>query len=137
MGVRHNTTTAFHPHSNGMVERFHKQLNNSLCSRWASSSWFQHLPWVLSGLHSVPREDSTTSSVEAVYGSDLVLPNQFQTPQDPPNQFYKDLRTQCLDFVQFQLVTILQLLLNSPSRFQILCYLVTWFLLVRMVTFLL
>jgi transposase InsO family protein len=30
LGVRHNTTTAFHPQSNGMVERFHRHLKEAL-----------------------------------------------------------------------------------------------------------
>ena len=71
-----------------MVERFHRQLKNSLRARHAASDWYSHLPWVLLGLHSAPREDSATFSAEAVYGSDLILPHQFLQSQDPPsNQF--------------------------------------------------
>jgi len=90
--IKHRTTTAFHPQSNGMVERFHRQLKNSLRARLASSNWFEHLPWVLLGLRSAPREDSASSAAEAVYGSDLVLPNQFPITADPPDQFYTNLR---------------------------------------------
>jgi transposase InsO family protein len=36
LGVRHNTTTAFHPQSNGMVERFHRRLKEALKVRAAS-----------------------------------------------------------------------------------------------------
>ena len=76
-----------------MVERFHRQLKNSLRARLASADWFNHLPWVLLGLRAAPREDSATSAAEAVYGSDLILPHQFLQSQDPPsNQFYEDLR---------------------------------------------
>ena len=31
INIKHKTTTAFHPQSNGMVERFHRQLKNSIC----------------------------------------------------------------------------------------------------------
>ena len=48
----------------------------------------EYLHWVLLGLCTVPREDSATSTFEAVYTSDLVL----------PNQFLKILKTQCLGF---------------------------------------
>jgi len=76
-----------------MVERFHRQLKNSLRARLASSDWFDHLPWVLLGLRVAPREDSATSASEMVYGSDLILPHQFLSMQDPPtSQFYDDLR---------------------------------------------
>ena len=75
-----------------MVERFHRQLKNSLRARLASSDWFEHLPWVLLGLLT-PREDSATSASEAVYGSDLTLPGQFLEVQDPPtNLFYENLK---------------------------------------------
>ena len=43
LGIKHISTTAFHPQSNGMVERFHRQLRNSLPARLASSDWFEHL----------------------------------------------------------------------------------------------
>ena len=43
LNIKHKTTTAFHPQSNGMVERFHRQLKNSLRARLASSSWFEHV----------------------------------------------------------------------------------------------
>ena len=44
-------------------------------------------------MRSTPREDSATSASESVFGSDLILPNQFSEVQDPPsNQFYAELR---------------------------------------------
>ena len=82
-----------------MVERFHRQLKNSLRARLASSDWFEHLPWVLLGLRTSPREDSATSASEAVYGSDLTLPGQFLVVQDPPtNLFYDNLKNSMFSF---------------------------------------
>ena len=76
--IKHKTTTAFHPQSNGMVERFHRQLL---------------------GLHTSPREDSATSASEAVYGSVLTLPGQFLEVQDPPtNLFYENLKNSMSGF---------------------------------------
>ena len=99
LSIHHVSTTAFHPQSNGMVERFHRQLKNSLRARLASSDWFEHLPWVLLGLRATPREDSATSASEAVYGSDLILPNQFLIVQDPPSkQFFEELRNSMSGF---------------------------------------
>jgi len=80
LGVEHVTTTAFHPQSNGMVERFHRQLKDGLRARAAGSSWLEHLPWVLLGLRSAPKEDAAVSSAEAVYGTQLVLPGQLHHP---------------------------------------------------------
>jgi transposase InsO family protein len=54
LGVRHNTTTAFHPQSNGMVECFHWRLKEALKARTASSDWPAHLAWVMLGLRVAP-----------------------------------------------------------------------------------
>ena len=98
--IKHNTTTAFHPQSNGMIERFHRRLKDSLPARLASSDWYEHLPWVLLGLRSALREDSATSASEAVYGSELVLPNQFSsTSLDlSSNQFFENLHSSMSGF---------------------------------------
>ena len=99
LNIKHKITTAFHPQSNGMVERFHRQLKNSLRAGLTSSDWFEHLPWVLLGLRAVPREDSATSASEAVYGSELILPHHFLAVQDPPSkQFYDDLKNSMSGF---------------------------------------
>ena len=131
--IKHKTTTAFHPQSNGMVERFHRQLKNSLSAHLGSSDWFEHLPWVLLGLNTSPREDSATSASEAVYGSALTLPGQFLEVQDPPtNMFYENLKNSMSGFQPTRLViTLLQptlfqkLLLQNSQPAQ-------WFLYVRM-----
>jgi len=83
-----------------MIERFHHRLKDSLRARLASSDWYEHLPWVLLGLRSTPREDSATSASEAVYGSELVLPNQFSSTSSDPssNRFFENLRSSMSGF---------------------------------------
>ena len=99
LNIKHKTTTAFHPQSNGMVERFHRQLKNSPHAHLAFSSRFEHLPWVLLGLRTSPREDSATSASEAVYGSDLTLPGQFlEVQESQTNQFYENLKNSMSGF---------------------------------------
>jgi transposase InsO family protein len=44
LGMSHITTTSFHPQSNGMVERAHRQIKDSLRARLAGSQWPEHLP---------------------------------------------------------------------------------------------
>jgi len=80
LGIQHISTTAYHPQSNGLVERFHRQLKESLRSRDAGSTWWEHVPWVLLGIRTAPKEDSAISAGEAVYGSALVLPGQLKDP---------------------------------------------------------
>jgi len=76
LGIQHQLTTAYHPQSNGMVERFHRQLKDALRSRNCGAAWAAHLPWVLMGLRAAPKEDSGISSAELVYGEPMRLPGQ-------------------------------------------------------------
>ncbi len=53
LGISHQMTTAYHPQSNGMVERAHRQLKDALRSRLAGVQWPQPYPgccWVLAGV---------------------------------------------------------------------------------------
>jgi transposase InsO family protein len=74
LGVTHITTTAYHPHSNGMVECAQRQIKDALHARLAGVEWPQHLPWVLLGLRAAPKEDAAISSAELVFGAALTLP---------------------------------------------------------------
>ena len=81
LGVQHHLTTAYHPQSNGMVERAHRQIKDALRARLAGADWLAHLPWTLLSLRATPKEDSAISSAEIVYGTPLVLPGQLTAPQ--------------------------------------------------------
>ena len=83
LGMRHILTTAYHPQSNGMVERFHRQLKQSLKARESGKSWLEHLPWTLLGLRAAPKEDSAVSSAEVVFGNQMILPHQAQSKEVP------------------------------------------------------
>ena len=58
LNIQHSPTTAYHPQSNGLVERFHRRLKDALRSRAAAADWHDHLPWVLLGIRTAFREDS-------------------------------------------------------------------------------
>ena len=77
LNIRHNTTTAYHPEANGMVERLHRRLKDALRARGAAENWPAHLPWVLLGLRSTTPEDGSPAPDQAVFGSSLILPGQF------------------------------------------------------------
>lgn len=93
LGYNHHFTTAYHPQSNGMVERVHRQIKEALKARGAGSDWPSHLPWVLLGLRSAPKEDSNISSAEILYGAPLVLPGQVGgVPETPAAVFSEKIR---------------------------------------------
>ena len=84
MGIKVSTTTAYHPQSNGLVERFYRALKDALrCAVRTSQSWAKALPWVLLGLRNAPKLDTATSTAEVVFGVPLRVPGAcFQTEQD-------------------------------------------------------
>jgi hypothetical protein len=95
LSITHIQTTAYHPQSNGLVERFHCRLKDSLRARLAGSDWTSHLPWVLLGT-SVPLEGGL-SPAEAVMGCQPLLPGQFLPVGDPPLEgFLEELCTSTL-----------------------------------------
>ena len=86
--ISHLTTTAFHPQSNGMVERMHRRLKATLHARCTTPDWFSHLPWFLLSFRSSPHEQSNLSPAEALYGTPLVLPAQFPATPEDDSSFY-------------------------------------------------
>ena len=80
LGIQVHRTTAYHPQSNGLVERFHRTLKAALKARLQGPRWTDELPWVLLGLRTVPKEDLDTSSAELVYGEPLTVPGEFVNP---------------------------------------------------------
>ena len=56
MGVSMHKTTAYHPQSNDLVERMHRQLKAALKARLSDHDWIDKLPIVLLGLRSSWKE---------------------------------------------------------------------------------
>ena len=80
--VHHVTTTAYHPQSNGMVERLHRQMKEALRARNAATAWIDHLPWVMLGIRATPKDDSGVSAAQAALGHQLSVPGQLPPPLD-------------------------------------------------------
>ncbi len=94
LNIQHSPMTAYHPQSNGLVERFHRRLKDALRSRASAADWHDHLPWVMLGIRASFRDDSEFSPAEAVFGSQLILPGQFvNTAESPSPSFLSDLQT--------------------------------------------
>ena len=93
LGIEHSPTTAYHPQANGLVERFHRQLKDSMRARLAARDWPAHLPWVLLGLRTAPKEDHNISAAELLYGVPLALPGELlETLEPPATSFLENLR---------------------------------------------
>lgn len=89
-GTHHVLTTAYHPSSNGLVERMHRQLKSSIMCH-SNENWVEVLPLVLLGMRTAWKDDLSTSSAELVYGEELRLPGDYfestsrQNPVDYTN----------------------------------------------------
>ena len=87
LGTKHSMTTAYHPQSNGAIERFHRTLKERLMARSQSAgsgSEMEHLPFVLLGLRTAVRDDSACSPADLVYGEPLRLPAAILDPPVAP-----------------------------------------------------
>lgn len=83
-GFHRNRTTAYHPASNGMVERMHRQLKTAIKCH-GSQSWTEALPLVLLGMRMAFKPDIQSSPAELVYGEALRLPGDFFQPSKMPH----------------------------------------------------
>ena len=80
LGIHAVHTTAYHPQSNGIIERFHRTVKERLMARAAGPNWMAHLPLVLLGIRTTAREDSGCSRADLVFGGTLRLPGEFVSP---------------------------------------------------------
>lgn len=109
LGTERIRTTAYHPASNGLVERFHRQLKAAIKAH-ESLDWYETLPLVLLGIRTSVKADLQCSAAELVYGTTLRLPGEFFVPRS------KD-TTDVQTYVQ-RLSTYMQALSPAQPRIQ-------------------
>ena len=89
LGSKRIGTTAYHPSSEGLVERFLQQLKASLKAYTEPLHWSEKLPLVLLGIRSVLKEDLHCTATKLVHGTTLCLPGEFlnsTSHTDTPDQ---------------------------------------------------
>ncbi|KRZ15995.1 Gag-Pol polyprotein [Trichinella zimbabwensis] len=76
IGCKHIATSAYHPQSNGLIERFHRHLKSALIAHMHQNGirWTEALPLVLLGLRSAVKADLCHAPAELIYVSSLRLP---------------------------------------------------------------
>lgn len=96
LGTNRLRTTSYHPSSNGLVERLHRQLKAAIRCH-ATERWTEVLPTILFGIRAAWREDLQASAAEMLYGQTLRLPGEFFAPKPSEHfssetDFVSDLR---------------------------------------------
>ena len=82
VGCRHIRTTAYHPASNGMTERWHRSLKAAIrCHE--NKNWLEVLPTVMLGLRNSYKDDIKATAAEMIYGTPLRLPGEFFIDTEP------------------------------------------------------
>lgn len=77
VGFHRLRSAAYHPQTNGMVERIHRVLKTSLKAR--NGDWLLNLPIVLMGIRCVPNS-SGSSPFEMLTGSQMLVPRTTVSP---------------------------------------------------------
>ncbi|GFU63019.1 retrovirus-related Pol polyprotein from transposon 412 [Trichonephila clavipes] len=81
-------TTALHPQSDGMIERFNRNILNSLSLLVSSNQldWDKKLPFFVCACRSAVHETTGYSPSQMLFGRDLRLPADllFNWPPDAP-----------------------------------------------------
>ena len=75
--ITRNRTTSYYSHSNGIVERFHRQLKAAIMAHETPNPWTNTLPAVLLGIRLAVKETLGRSAAEMTYGMTLRLPGYF------------------------------------------------------------
>lgn len=90
--ARHNISSAYHPQSQGALERFHqtlKSLLRSYCTE-LGGDWEEGLPWLLLAIREVVQESTGFSPNELVFGHVVrgpaaVLADEWRKEKPPEN----------------------------------------------------
>ena len=81
MGIKMNSTTAYHPQANGLVERLHRQLKASIMAHSTDRDWMDQLPMVMLGIRTAWRTELGCSPAELVFGTALKVPGLLVTEE--------------------------------------------------------
>ena len=77
-GIRALMTAPYHPEANGLVERFHRRLKESLIALGADepNEWYWRLPCAMLSIRTTLKPDVGASPADLVYGEGLAVPGE-------------------------------------------------------------
>jgi hypothetical protein len=96
LGVKQITTTAYHPQTNGALERYHKTMRRGLSHyiNAAGTNWDTLVPLYLIAYRSMPHSSTGFTPYYLLHGREMVIPttqslNPNVPPDEPTNQVAK------------------------------------------------
>ncbi len=93
IGTKRVRTTAYHPQSNGIIERWHRDFKAAIMCH--DKQWTKVLPTVLLGLRTRVRLETDCSPADLLYAKALRIPGEFVLSDDfrpTPRPFLEDFR---------------------------------------------
>ena len=88
MGIKKANTTAYHPQTDGLVERFNRTLTDMLAKTVErdGKNWDVRLPYVLFAYRTSPQESTKESPFYLLYGRDPQLPTGIDMSSTPASR---------------------------------------------------
>ena len=107
-GVKTHLTTAYHPASNGLVERFHRRLKEALLAMGTDSpdEWFWRLPCVLLAIRTTLKPDIGASPADLVFGEGLAVPGTLLSSLPPSEDESQQLRRSALHNLRLEVARL-------------------------------
>ena len=83
-GIENHHTSAYHPEANGLVERLHRRMKESLIALCedARHLWYWRLPMTLLAIRTTFKPDVGASPADLVYGEGLAIPGEILGNED-------------------------------------------------------
>jgi len=96
LGTTHVHTSAYHPQSNGVLERFHRTFKISLKILADNNTrWLDVIPYVLLGWRNTPSTSTNTAPAQALFGSSIrFLAELTDSNETPTNEDIQIARNQ-------------------------------------------
>ena len=84
LGTKKIRTTAYHPQSNGLVERFNKRLKEALRAHadLNGSTWLEKLLHIMLAIRAAVKDDRMVSPAQILYGMEPTLPSDLLMPYE-------------------------------------------------------